>query len=139
MRPVTVPLTGCVRSTRNSRTCCGSRGLAEVHTASPARRMVQSCAWSSLLDLEAVSKRVERVEPAHAGHFVIRASSRTSPVHLDDALTAIRTPGISLSVRRLVPHRSTSMTPSPRSSWSSPTRRLPSSRHPTSPTRYLAC
>jgi|GEM_PF-2840660 aryl-alcohol dehydrogenase-like predicted oxidoreductase len=51
--------------------------------------MVQSCAWSSLLDLEAVSKRVERVEPAHAGHFVIRASSRTSPVHLDDALTAI--------------------------------------------------
>jgi hypothetical protein len=44
----------------------GSRGLAEVHAASPARRMVQSGARSSLLELEAVSKRVERVEPAHA-------------------------------------------------------------------------
>jgi hypothetical protein len=51
----------------------GSRGLADVHTASPARRMVQSIAWSSLLELEAVSKRVERVEPEHALYFVIRA------------------------------------------------------------------
>ena len=51
----------------------GSRGLAEVHTASPARRMVQSGAWSSLLELQAVSKRVERVEPEHALNFVVRA------------------------------------------------------------------
>jgi hypothetical protein len=35
--------------------------------------MLQSGTWSSLLELEAVSKRVERVEPAHALDFVIRA------------------------------------------------------------------
>jgi hypothetical protein len=35
--------------------------------------MVQSGAWSSLLELEAVSKRVGRVEPEHALYFVIRA------------------------------------------------------------------
>src|ERR1035437_8451256 len=66
-------LTGCGRPTRNCRSCLGSSGLADVHTASPARRMVQSGAWSGLLELEAVSKRVERVEPEHALYFVIRA------------------------------------------------------------------
>jgi hypothetical protein len=35
--------------------------------------MVVSGEWSSLLELEAVSKRVERVEPEHALYFVIRA------------------------------------------------------------------
>jgi ABC-2 type transport system permease protein len=35
--------------------------------------MVQSGAWSSLLELEAVSERVERVEPQHTLYFVIRA------------------------------------------------------------------
>ena len=35
--------------------------------------MVASGAWSSLLELEAVSQRVERVEPEHALYLVIRA------------------------------------------------------------------
>jgi hypothetical protein len=73
VRAFSDPPTGCGRPTSNCRTCRRSRGLDEVHTASPARRMVQSGAWSDLLELKAVSERVERVEPQHTLYFVIRA------------------------------------------------------------------
>jgi hypothetical protein len=51
---------------------CGTRGLAHAHTASPLGEG-SVVRVSSFLELEAVTKRIERMEPEHALYLVIRA------------------------------------------------------------------